>query len=139
MFDEQKIPRWIIGYAILQLALALLFGVLAYLNRGFQFPELVGNVDATFAIGLFANRNLGVAITFIVALILYFSQGATQLARPMLLTLFLVRFATDLFDFLLAILGVGVEGVGPLIGQLVFFALILWIPELLAIRTLWGK
>ena len=56
---NQKIPRWIVGYAILQLVLALLFGAMAYLNRGFQFPELVGNTAALFPIGLFANRNLG--------------------------------------------------------------------------------
>lgn len=40
---SQKIPRWVIGYAILQLVLAVLFGAMPYLNRGFQFPELVGN------------------------------------------------------------------------------------------------
>ena len=53
----------------------------------------------------------------------------------MIFTIFLVRFATDIFDFLMA-LGQGVDGVGALIAQLVFFALILWIPELLSMRWL---
>ena len=131
MTNRIKIPRWIIGYAILQLTLAVLFATMAYVNRGFQFPELVGNQDAFFAIGLFANRNFGVAIALIVALFLR--------DRNMLLAIFLVRFATDVFDFLLAVLGLGVDSAGALVSQLIFFALILWIPEILAIRALWSK
>lgn len=96
---ESKIPRWIIGYAIFQLILAVLFGSLAYFNRGFQFPELVGNIDALFPIGLFANRNLGVSVALILALVLR--------NRPMLLTIFVIRFATDLFDFCFHCLGLG--------------------------------
>lgn len=128
MQRNQKISRWVMGYAILQLVLAVAFGAMAYLNRGFQFPELVGNEGAAFAIGLFANRNLGVSVALITALILR--------NRAMLWTIFLVRFATDVFDFLMA-LGQGVDNVGALAGQLVFFALILWIPELLSMRWLW--
>ena len=129
--NKLKIPRWVIGYAIFQLTLAILFATMAYVNRSFQFPELVGNEDALFAIGLFANRNFGVAVAMIVALFLR--------DRNMLLAMFLVRFATDVFDFLLAVFGLGVESPGALIGQFVFFSLILWIPELLAIRTLWRR
>ena len=128
---ESKIPRWVIGYAVLQLILALLFGSLAYLNRGFQFPELVGNLDALFPIGLFANRNLGVSAALVLALVLR--------NRPMLLTIFVIRFATDVFDFLLSLFGTGIDGAGALIGTLVFFGLILWIPEILAIRILWSS
>jgi hypothetical protein len=58
--NNPKNPRWIFAYAIFQLLLAVAFGIMAYVNRGFQFPELVGNADATFSVGLFANRNLGV-------------------------------------------------------------------------------
>lgn len=129
MQRNQPISRWIIGYAILQLILALLFGLMAYFNRGGQFPELVGNVAATFPIGLFANRNLGVAVALIIALVLR--------NRPMLITLFIIRFATDVFDFLLAIFGIGIGSAGELAMQFVFFGLILWIPELLSIRALW--
>ena len=114
---NQQIPRWIIGYATLQLILALLFGIMAYLNRSFQFPELVGNEAASFAIALFANRNLGVSVALIAALALR--------SRLMLLTIFIIRFATDVFDFLFSILGQGVEDVGALVGTLVFFGLIL--------------
>ena len=130
MLRNQNIPRWIIGYAIFQLALAILFGSLAYFNRGFQFPELVGNVDALFPIGLFANRNLGVAAVMIIALVLR--------NRAMLMGLFMIRFATDLFDFLLSAFGTGIEGAGAWIGTFVFFGLVLWGPELLAIRSLWS-
>ena len=126
--SHQKIPRWIIAYAIFQLILAVAFGLMAYVNRGFQFPELVGNADATFPIGLFANRNFGVAVGFVVALLLQ--------NRTMLLTVFIIRLATDIFDFLLA-LGLGIDGIGALIGILVFFGLVLWIPEVLSIRSLW--
>lgn len=131
MTNRIKIPRWVIGYAILQLTLAVLFATMAYVNRSFQFPDLVGNQDALFAIGLFANRNFGVAIALVIALFLR--------DRNMLLAIFLVRFATDVFDFLLAVLGLGVDSAGALVGQLIFFALILWIPEILAIRALWKK
>jgi len=127
---RQSIPRWIIGYAILQLALAVLFGAMAYINPTNQFPDLAGN-DAAFAVGLYANRNLGISVALIAALLLR--------NHNMLITIFIARFATDLFDFLLAVFGTGVDGVGALVGQLVFFALILWIPEIWAIRTLWSK
>ncbi|MEM7336403.1 MAG: hypothetical protein AAF490_30265 [Chloroflexota bacterium] len=103
---KHKISRWIIGYAILQLILAVLFGARAYLNRSFQFPKLVGNEDALFAIGLFANRNLGVSVALIAGLVLR--------SRPMVMIIFIARFATDAFDFLLAIFGTGVEGAGAL-------------------------
>lgn len=125
---KQPIAIWIIGYTILQLILALLFGTMAYLNPSFQFPELVGNDAAAFAIGLFANRNFGVAVALIVALMLR--------NRTMLFTLLLMRFVTDLFDFGMA-LRQGADGIGSLAAQLLFFALILWIPELLAMRWLW--
>lgn len=131
MSTKREIPRWIIGYAILQLLLALLFGALAYLNRGFQFPELVGNEGALFAIGLFANRNLGIAAALIGALLLR--------NRLMLFAIFIARFATDFFDFLLSAFGTGIDGAGALLGSLVFFGLVLWLPELLAIRTLWPQ
>lgn len=129
MQRNQKISRWIIGYAILQLVLAVLFGAMAYINRSAQFPELVDNAAALFPIGLFANRNLGVSVALIAALLLR--------NRAMLLTIFVIRFATDVFDFFLAIFGIGIEGVSGLIAQLIFFALILWLPELLSIRALW--
>ena len=131
MLKHQNIPRWVIGYAIFQLVLAILFAVLAYVNRGFQFPELVGNADALFPIGLFANRNLGVAAVMIIALILR--------NRAMLMGLFMIRFATDLFDFLLSAFGTGIDGAGAWIGTLIFFGLVLWGPELLAIRSLWSS
>ncbi len=126
--NTKKIHWWIIAYAIFQLLLAVGFGIMAYVNRGFQFPELVGNIDANFPIGLFANRNLGVAVALIAALVLR--------NRLMLLTIFVVRLATDTFDFLMA-LSNGVEGIGQVVIMLVFFGLILWIPEILAIHSLW--
>lgn len=126
--QPQKISPWVIGYAIFSLGLAILFGALAYLNRGFQFPELIGNPAAFFPIGLFANRNLAVAVAFIVALILR--------NRSMLLILFIIRFATDLFDFIMSLVN-GVEGIGAIFGTLLFFGLLLWVPELLSIRWLW--
>ena len=125
----EKIPTWIIAYGILQLVLAVLFGVMAYANRGFQFPELIDVAGALFPIGLFANRNLGVAIALGAALFLR--------RRDMLFILFLVRFATDLFDFFLGMANAESFSVGTIIVQMVFFALILWIPELFAMRHLW--
>ncbi|MEM8861531.1 MAG: hypothetical protein AAGD96_24675 [Chloroflexota bacterium] len=128
---NQYIPRWVYAYAILQLVLALLFGIMAYVNRGFQFPELVGNAAALFPIGLFANRNLGVSVALI--------TGLAVRSRKILLAVFIIRLATDLFDFLLSAFGTGIEGIGAWIGTLVFFGAILWIPELLAVRSLWGN
>ena len=127
---RHAIPKWVIGYAILQFALALLFGIMAYINPANQFPDIGGN-DAAFAIGLYANRNLGVSVALIVALLLR--------NRNMLIAIFIARFATDLFDFLLAVFGTGVDDGGALIGQLIFFAIVLWIPEVLAVRTLWNQ
>ena len=54
----------------------------------------------------------------------------------MLMTVFIARFATDVFDFLLAIISAGISGIGAFMSQLIFFALILWIPEGLAIHSL---
>ncbi|MBV7332153.1 hypothetical protein KFU94_28760 [Chloroflexi bacterium TSY] len=128
MQRNQLISRWVIGYAVLQLLSAVAFGALAYLNRGLQFPELVENEAAAWAIGLFANRNLGLSLALIAALLLR--------NRAMLFVLFLLHFAIDLLDFFL-VLGQGVGSLLFLVIQLLFFGLLLWLPTLLCLRWLW--
>lgn len=121
----QSIPRWVIIIAILHLLAALIFGVLAHVDSSNQFPDLVLNDDANFAVGLYANRNIGVAVALAAALALR--------SRLMLAGLFLARLVTDAGDFVMA-LTQNPES-NALVGQLIFFGL-LFASEVAVIRAL---
>ncbi|MEM9562839.1 MAG: hypothetical protein AAGA93_09495 [Actinomycetota bacterium] len=119
------IPRSVAVLAVLHAAAALLFGTLAHLDSSNQFPDLVVNDDSLFAVGLYANRNIGVGLALLAMLFLASRWG--------LMALFGARFLTDAADLVMAF--TNTDGAGALIGQLVFFGL-LFASELYVLRTL---
>lgn len=121
----QSIPRSVAVITALHLVAALLFGALAHIDPSNQFPELVQNDDGLFAVGLYANRNIGIALALGAALALR--------SRWALMGLMAARFVTDVGDLLTA-LTTDLTG-GELVGQFVFFGL-LFASELWVLRTL---
>ena len=120
----QSVPRSVTVIAVLHLVAALAFGVLAHVDPTNQFPDLVTNDDGHFAVGLYANRNIGIAIALLASLLVR--------SRLAIAGLMLARFATDVADFVMA-LTQELTG-GEIVGQLVFFGL-LFASELYVIRT----
>lgn len=121
----QSVPRSVTVIAALHLLAALVFGVLAHIDSTNQFPDLVTNDDGRFAVGLYANRNIGIAAALLIALLVR--------SRMAIAGLMLARFGTDVADFVTA-LTQGSSG-GEVAGQLVFFTL-LFASELFVIRAL---
>lgn len=120
----QPIPRSVSVIAALHLIAALAFGVLAHIDSSNQFPDLVTNDDGTFAVALYANRNIGIGVALLVALLVR--------SRMALAGLVAARFVTDVADF---VTGLTREATaGEFVGQLVFFGL-LFATEAYVIRT----
>ncbi|MEM7274301.1 MAG: hypothetical protein AAF547_14555 [Actinomycetota bacterium] len=122
---RQSIPRSVAVLAVLHALAALVFGALAHIEPTNQFPELVTNDDGLFAVSLYANRNIGVGLSLLVALAIG--------SRWALMGLFAARFVTDAADLITAF--TQVDGAGAVVGQLVFFGL-LFASELYVLRTL---
>ncbi len=122
---RQSIPRSVAVLVVLHALAALVFGSLAHLDASNQFPDLVVNDDSRFAVGLYANRNIGVGLALLVALVLGSRWGLGGLIGA--------RLLTDAADLVMAI--TTVDGAGALVGQLVFFGL-LFASELYVLRTL---
>lgn len=122
---RQHIPRAVIVITVLHAVAALAFGVLAHVDSSNQFPDLVVNDNADFAVGLYANRNIGVGVMLVTALVLGIRWG--------LVALFGARFVTDVGDFVMGL--TQADGGGAVAGQLVFFAL-LFASEIYVIRRL---
>ncbi len=122
---RQAVPRSVVVIVVLHLLAAVVFGGLAHLDSTNQFPDMVVNDDANFAVGLYANRNLGIGAALAAALVL--------LSRMALLGLMAARFFTDIADLIAAT--TRIESAGALVGQLVFFGLLFW-SEIYVLRTL---
>lgn len=120
----RALPRSVIAIAGFHLVAALVFGVTAHVDASFQFPELVSNDDADFAVSLYANRNIGIGLALVAAL---------GLRSPLAIAgLMVARFVTDLADLVVAFTG-GPE-TGQVVGSIVFFSLLLG-SEAYVIRT----
>ncbi|MEM9655031.1 MAG: hypothetical protein AAGA65_23265 [Actinomycetota bacterium] len=127
-FVNQNLPRSVIVIAGLHLLAALLFGALAHIDSSNQFPDLVVNDDSNFAVGLYANRNIGVGLGLLVALLLQ--------SRMAVFGLMGARFITDVADLVMAF--TQVESAGEVVGQLIFFGVLL-LSELYVLRTLFRR
>lgn len=121
----QHLPRPVIVIVALHLAAAIAFGAMAHLDPSNQFPELVQNDDGLFAVGLYANRNIGVGVALLVGLLLRspLAIGGVMLAR----------FVTDLADLVTAVTQGG--DAGALAGQAVFFG-VLFASEIYVLRAI---
>ncbi len=121
----QTIPRSVVVVGVLHAFAALLFGALAHIDPSNQFPELVTNDDGLFAVGLYANRNIGVGLAIVAAI--------TIGSRWALMGLFAARAITDAADLVMAL--TTVDSGGAVLGQLTFFGL-LFVSEFFVLRTL---
>lgn len=122
----QPLPRTVAVVATLHGLAALVFGVTALVDHSNQFPGLVANDDGLFAVALYATRNLGVGTALLAAVALGSRWGVIGLMTA--------RLVTDVGDLLVGM--ARVDGVGPLVGQAVFFGL-LFASELFVLGTLW--
>lgn len=123
--SRQSIPRAVAVIVVLHLLAALVFGLLAHLDSSNQFPDLVANDDGTFAVGLYANRNIGIGVALLLALI----AGS----RQAIIGLFVARLVTDVADLIMAF--TQLDGAGAAVGQIIFFGLLL-ASELFVLRSL---
>ncbi|MEM9135214.1 MAG: hypothetical protein AAF962_25465 [Actinomycetota bacterium] len=122
---QQFLPRAVVVLGVLHALAAIVFGSLAHIDSTNQFPDLVTNDDGLFAVGLYANRNLGVGLALLAALAVR--------SRLAVVGLFLARFITDLADFVVAL--ADLDGAGALVRQLIFSGL-LFASEIYMIRAL---
>ncbi len=120
-----RLPRSVVVVVTLHLLAALAFGALAHIDSTNQFPTLVLNDDGRFAVGLYANRNIGVGLGLLAGLVLR--------SPLMLLASMLTRLFTDVGDFIMALtVELSVESLAP---QIIFFSL-LFASEIFVIRRL---
>lgn len=123
---NQRLPIPVTVIVVLHLVAALLFGILALADPSLQFPDLVLNDDGEFVSSLYANRNIGMAVALLVALLL---RSPFALAG-----LLLARFVTDLADLVVAL----ASGSGGVVPTLVFFLVLLG-SEAYALSSLIGS
>ncbi len=121
----KHLPRPVIVIVALHLVAAIGFGAMAHLDPSNQFPDLVQNDDGRFAVGLYANRNIGIGVALLVSLVLRSPLAIAGLV--------LARLATDIADLVTAL--TRTSEAGALAGQAVFFGL-LFASEIYVLRTL---
>ena len=104
----------------------MFFGpLIALLNP--EFFEGHGDTDLNLGSTLFIARNLAVGLAFLFAIYIR--------SAPMLFILILVRLITDLIDF--PVFQLFREP--PLIGQIIIFTLICYLPAFFGLRILWKE
>ena len=104
----------------------MFFGpLIAFLNP--EFFEGHGDTDLNLGSTLFIARNLAVGLAFLFAIYIR--------SAPMLFILILVRLITDLIDF--PVFQLFREP--PLIGQIIIFTLICYLPAFFGLRILWKE
>ncbi len=114
-------------YLILFLLISpMFFGpIIALLNP--QFFEGLGDNELSLGSTLFVARNLAIGLAFLFAI---FMRSA-----PMIFILILVRLITDLIDFP----AFQIFRESPLIGQIIIFSLMCYLPAFFGLRILWKE
>jgi hypothetical protein len=104
----------------------MFFGpLIAILNP--EFFEGAGDKELSLGSTLFVARNLAIGIVFLFAI---YMRSAV-----MLFILILVRLLTDLIDF--PVLQIFRES--PIIGQIIIFSLMCYLPAYFGLRILWKE
>ncbi len=117
---------WLLFFVLFLLISPMFFGpLIALLNP--EFFEGLGDTELNLGSTLFIARNLAVGLAFLFAIYVR--------SAPMLFILILVRLITDFIDF--PVFQTFREP--PLIGQIIIFTLLCYLPAFFGLRILWKE
>ena len=117
---------WLLFFVLFLLISPMFFGpLIALLNP--EFFEGLGDTELNLGSTLFIARNLAVGLAFLFAIYVR--------SAPMLFILILVSLITDFIDF--PVFQMFREP--PLIGQIIIFTLICYLPAFFGLRILWKE
>ena len=124
---DQKINfSWQLSFILFLLISPMFFGpLIALLNP--EFFEGLGDNDLSLGSTLFVARNLAIGLAFLFAI---YMRNA-----PMLFILILVRLIIDLIDFP----AFQIFRESPIIGQIIIFSLMCYLPAYFGLRILWKE
>lgn len=117
---------WSLSLILFLLISPMFFGpLIALLNP--EFFEGLGDTELSLGSTLFVARNLAIGLAFLFAI---YMRSAS-----MLFVLILVRLIIDLIDFL----AFQIFRESPLIGQVIIFTLMCYLPAFFGLRILWKE
>ena len=127
MHSSTKISySWSLSLILFLLISPMFFGpLIALLNP--EFFEGLGDTELSLGSTLFVARNLAIGLAFLFAI---YMRSAS-----MLFVLILVRLIIDLIDFL----AFQIFRESPLIGQVIIFTLMCYLPAFFGLRILWKE
>ena len=117
---------WSLSLILFLLISPMFFGpLIAIFNP--EFFEGLGDTELSLGSTLFVARNLAIGLAFLFAI---YMRSAS-----MLFVLILVRLIIDLIDFL----AFQIFRESPLIGQIIIFTLMCYLPAFFGLRILWKE
>ncbi len=117
---------WSLSLILFLLISPMFFGpLIAIFNP--EFFEGLGDTELSLGSSLFVARNLAIGLAFLFAI---YMRSAS-----MLFVLILVRLIIDLIDFL----AFQIFRESPLIGQVIIFTLMCYLPAFFGLRILWKE
>ena len=126
LFDKKINFSWQLSLILFLLISPMFFGpLIALLNP--EFFEGLGDNDLSLGSTLFVARNLAIGLAFLFAIYL---RNAS-----MLFILILVRLIIDLIDFP----AFQMFRESPIIGQIIIFSLMCYLPAYFGLRILWKE
>ena len=127
MHSSKKISySWSLSLILFLLISPMFFGpLIALLNP--EFFEGLGDTELSLGSTLFVARNLAIGLAFLFAI---YMRSAS-----MLFVLILVRLIIDLIDFP----AFQISRESPLIGQVIIFTLMCYLPAFFGLRILWKE
>ena len=126
LLDQKITFSWQLTLILFLLISPMFFGpLIALLNP--EFFEGLGDNDLSLGSTLFVARNLAIGLAFLFAI---FMRNA-----PMLFILILVRLIIDLIDFP----AFQMFRESPIIGQIIIFSLMCYLPAYFGLRILWKE
>ena len=123
--DKLEYP-WSLCFILFLLISPMFFGPLIALFNP-EFFEGLGDNELSLGSSLFVARNLAIGLAFLVAIYMR--------SAPMLFILILVRLIIDLIDFP----AFQIFRESPLVGQIIIFSLICYLPAFFGLRILWKE
>ena len=126
LFDQKFTFSWQLSLILFLLISPMFFGpLIALLNP--EFFEGLGDKELSLGSTLFVARNLAIGLAFLFAI---FVRNAS-----MLFILILVRLIIDLIDFP----AFQMFRESPIIGQIIIFSLMCYLPAYFGLRILWKE
>ena len=126
LFDQKINFSWQLSLILFLLISPMFFGpLIALLNP--EFFEGLGDNNLSLGSTLFVARNLAIGLAFLFAI---FMRNAS-----MLFILILVRLIIDLIDFP----AFQMFRESPIIGQIIIFSLMCYLPAYFGLRILWKE